>query len=171
MWSCTHGPSLVSEITLASSALDAWRHSCISKVEMTPIFSMVKSIQTVFNGYGAQETCDMLVEACIHPATPTVVVCRNDVVWGRFYAAVFSYQQERIRIVTAVPSELRYVSGQRPFRFNKDAHHRFLAHVSAYRRTHVKVKQEALAKMQELGLLDPRAVIQDDGIAVGELDK
>lgn len=75
----------------------------------------------------------MLVEALIHPLMPTFTVCTDDTVWARFYATVFSYQMERVRIATAVPSELPYVSGHRPFRFDKDGHHRFLAHVSAYR--------------------------------------
>ena len=110
----------------------------------------------------------MLVEALIHPSMPSFVVCGNDTVWARFSVAVFSYQKERIGIVTAVPSRLAYVSGSRPFRFNKDAHHRFLALVIAYRRLHVKVTKDTLTKIQELGLLNSCAIIQDDGSAIGE---
>ena len=120
----------------------------------------------VFNGYGAQETCDMLVEALIHPAMPVVAVCTDDTVWARFSTAVFSYQKERVRIATA--SQLPYVSGPRSFRFDKDGHHRFLKHVSSYRRTQVKVNQDTLTKIDTLGLLNPCAVIQNDGSAVGQ---
>lgn len=150
--------------------MSAWRQTRITKGDLNPIFNAVKSTQEVFNGYGAQETCDMLVEALIYPSMPTWAVCRDDEVWARFYAAVFSYQKERVRIATAVPSELPYVSGQRPFRFDKDGHGRFLVHVAAYRRTHVKVNQDTLSKMQELCLLDASAVIQNNGRAVGEFN-
>ena len=168
IWSSTHGPSLITEVTLASSALDEWRNTCVAKKDNTPIFCAVKATQMVFNGYGAQETCDMLVQALIHPFMPAFEVCSDNTVWARFSAAVFSYQEERIKIITAVPSKLAYVSGSRPFRFNKDAHHRFLAHVIAYRRSHVKVTQENLRRIQALGLLNSCAIIQNNGSAVGE---
>jgi hypothetical protein len=150
--------------------LDIWRQTCISKKDGTPIFCAVKLAQTVFNGYGAQETCDMLVEALIHPAMPTLAVCSDEIVWARFTDAVFSYQKERVRIATATPSPLPYVSGAHPFRFDKDGHHRFLVHVSAYRRSHVKVTQDTLSKMQALGLLTPSAIIQSNGYATGKLN-
>jgi len=122
----------------------------------------VKTTQTVFNGYGMQETCDMLVEALIHPSMPAFAVCSDNTVWARFSASAFSYQKERIEIMTAVPSKLTYASVSRPFRFNKDAHHHFLAHVKAYRRSHIKVTQDTL------GLLNPCAIIQNNGSAVGQ---
>jgi len=65
-------------------------------------------------------------------------------------------------------SSTLYVSGSRPFRFNKDAHHRFLAHVMAYKRSHVKVTQDDLTRIQALGLLNSSAIIQNNGCAVGE---
>jgi hypothetical protein len=139
----------------------------VAKKNNTPIFCAVKETQTVFNGYGAQETCDMLVQALIHPFMPAFAVCSDDIVWARFSAAVFSYKKERIGIISAVPSKLAYVSGPRPFRFNKDAHHRFLAHVIAYRRSHVKVTQDNLTRIQALGLLNTSAIIQNNGSAVG----
>jgi len=147
--------------------LDIWRKSSIDKSDDTPIFSAVKTNQEVFNGYGAQETSDMLFEALIHPAMSTFDICRDETVWARFKAAVFSYQKERIQLATATPSKLPYVSGPLPFRFDKDGHHRFLAHVSTYRRTHVKVTQERLSKIQALGLLIPSAIIQSNGVATG----
>ena len=157
IWSSTHGPSLITEVALASSTLDVWRNTCVAKKDNTPIFCAVKTTQTVFNGYGAQETCDMLVEALIHPSMPAFTVCSDDTVWARFSAAVFSYQKERIRITT-----------ERPFRFNKDTHHRFLAHVIAYRRSHIKVTQDNLTRIQALELLNPCAIIQNNGSAVGK---
>jgi hypothetical protein len=60
------------------------------------------------------------------------------------------------------------VSSDRPFRFNIKGHNIFLSHVSAYRRSYVKANQEELYNMQALGLLNPLAILQDDGHAVGE---
>lgn len=59
------------------------------------------------------------------------------------------------RITTAVRSNLKlaYASGSRPLRFNKDAHHSFLAHAIAYRRSHVK--DSTLTKKIQLVLLNP----------------
>ena len=63
---------------------------------------------------------------------------------------------------------LPYTSSERPFRFNTKGHNIFLSHVCAYRRSHVKVNQERLYEMQALGLLNPLAVLKDDGHTVGE---
>jgi hypothetical protein len=104
----------------------------------------------------------------IHPSMPTFAVCSDETVWVRFKETVFSYQKERIRIALAVPAVLPYVSGYRPFRFDKYGHHRFLAHVSAYRRSHVKVTQETLMKIKALGLLNPLAVLDSSGRGIGE---
>jgi hypothetical protein len=78
----------------ASSVLDLWRQTCISKRNNNSIFCAVKSTQTVFNGYGRQETCDMLLKALIHPGMPAFAVCSDETVWARFKASVFSYQSQ-----------------------------------------------------------------------------
>ena len=106
----------------------------------------------------------MLVDALIYPSMPAFAVCSDDKVWARFKTAVFGYQKERVEIANTLP----YVSGPRPFRFNKDSHGRFLVHVSSYRRSHVKVNQDTLTKIQSLGLLNSGAIIQNNGIATGE---
>jgi hypothetical protein len=46
------------------------------------LFIAVKSTQTVFNGYGAQETCNMLVEALIYPTMSTASVCSDEDIWN-----------------------------------------------------------------------------------------
>ena len=150
-------------------ALNLWQNSSITKLDQT-IFVAVKSTQTVFNGYGAQETCDMLVEALIYPTMPAASVCSDEDLWKRFKDKVISYQKERVSIALATRSSmmLPYVSSERPFQFNIKGHNIFLSHVLAYRRSYVKVNQEELYKMQALGLLNPLAILQDDGHAVGE---
>jgi hypothetical protein len=149
-------------------ALNLWRETSIVKNDQSPIFIAVKSTQTVFNGYGAQETCDMLVEALIYPTMPTVSVCSGEDIWKRFKDKVISYQKERVSIALTTRTSLMlpYVSNDRPFRFDIKGHNLFLSHVSAYRRSHVKVDQEELDKMQALGLLNPLAILQDDGRAI-----
>ena len=153
------------------NALNLWRRDSIAKNDHTPIFVAVKLTQTVFNGYGAQETCDMLVEALVYPTMPTASLCRDEDIWKRFRDKVISYQKERVSIAleTRTSTMLPYISSERPFQFNMKGHNIFLSHVKAYRRSHVKVNQEDLYKMQALGLLNPLSILQDNGHAVGEL--
>jgi len=136
----------------------------MDKNNRTPIFAAVKATQTVFNGYGAQETCDMLVQALISPAMPVVAVCSDPEIWSRFETTVFEYQRKRIELATCHPSCLPYVSGTDPFRFNVDGHNRFLKHVSAYRRSYVRVGSCELDRMNRLNLLNPEAIIQNNGV-------
>ncbi|TFK58102.1 hypothetical protein BDN72DRAFT_731871, partial [Pluteus cervinus] len=93
MWSTTHGPSYFFEPEAAHTSLIAWRDKCLrdNNQKDCPIFVAVKSNQLVFNGYGAQETCDMLLEAFILPTMPASMVCADDAVWSRFSQAVSTY--------------------------------------------------------------------------------
>ena len=166
VWSATHGPSLVVEKALAEEGLNHWRQSRINDEDPTPIFLSVKNNQKVFNGYGAQETCDMLFQALILPCMPTYAVCKDPDVWHRFKTAVFEYQDIRLGLVRSKPLILPYISSLRPFRFNRDGHNKFLRHVSTYRRQSVKVEHDTLAKINELNLLDPNATLQDNGTAL-----
>jgi hypothetical protein len=167
VWSASHGPSLVVEKALAEEGLDQWRLSRIKDEDPTPIFLSVKNNQKVFNGYGAQETCDMLFEALIFPCMSTFAVCQDPDVWQRFQKAVFDYQDIRWSLVHSKPLILPYISGLRPFRFNRDGHNKFLTHVSTYRRQFVKVDRDTLAKINNLNLLDFNATLQEDGTAPG----
>ena len=152
IWSHTHGPSLVLEEHKAISALNLWRNASIAKNDQTPIFIAVKSTQKVFNGYGAQETCDMLVEALVYPTMPTASLCSDEDIWTRFKNKVISYQKERVSIALATGSStmLPYVSSEQPFQFNIKGHNTCLSHVYAYRRSYVKVNQEKLYGLIEL---------------------
>ena len=169
IWSSSHGPSLVSERLLAEDGLEAWRLSKIAKYDVKPIFLSVKDDQKVFNGYGAQETCDMLFQALLSPCIPTSAVCEDSQLWIRFKMAVFEYQEIRLALINSTPSILPFVSGRRPFHFNKDGHNRFLTHVSTYRRKYVKVNKDQLKQINEYNLLNPNAILQDNGKAVGKL--
>ncbi|KAJ6617308.1 hypothetical protein B0H10DRAFT_2218648 [Mycena sp. CBHHK59/15] len=140
LWSSTHGPvhSLEPEETMAT--LRAWRTHPDRLGDFTPIFITIKSTQTVFNGYGAQETTDLLLLALIHPQMPTVHL--------------------------VLPStHLPYVSGKSPFRMNLSGHRKYLKLVSAYRRSNVVLDKAALDEAHALGLFIPNAVIQPNGHA------
>lgn len=131
----------------------------------TAIFIAIKGNQRVFNGYGAQETCDMLCGALIHPCMPVYQLCVDDVLWDRFRAAVINYQQDRFSLLG--DGRFTYVSSDRPFGMNNDAHRRFLAHVACYRREHVFADQACIDQLQKFDLLNPSAVIQPTGFATG----
>lgn len=137
-----------------------------AKHDDTPIFLAVKSEQRVFNGYGAQETCDMLFQALISPLMPTYLICQHPALWLRFKTAVLDYPVGRLRILQE--EALPYVSGLRPFHMKRDAHYRFLKHVYSYRRKHVTVNQDMLSLIHELDLVDPTKTIADDGSAKGQ---
>jgi len=168
IWSSSHGPSLVSEWPLAEDGLEAWRLSKTAKYDVKPIFLSVKDDQQVFNGYGTQETCDMLFQALLSPCIPTSAVCEDAQLWIRFKTAVFEYQEIRLALINSTPSILPFVSGRRPFRFNKDGHNRFLTHVSTYRHWYVKVNEDQLKLINEYNLLNPNAIFQNNGKAVGK---
>ncbi|PPR07981.1 hypothetical protein CVT24_002693 [Panaeolus cyanescens] len=167
LWSKSHGPDLVQQPEEALRVLEAWRVTNIKKRSEKPIFFSVKETQTVFNGYGAQETTDMLFWALIMPIMPTYAVCATGTTWERFKSAVFEYQQERTRLMDAKCSEskLSYVSGDDPFRFQTSAHHHFAGHVSVFRRAWVKVPLNHLQKAKELGLFNWHATLEDTGQA------
>jgi hypothetical protein len=52
---------------------------------------------------------------------------------------------------------------------NHDGHKRFMGTVIGYRRRRVFFDQDQLTKAHSLGLLNSDAIIQDDGIAIGNV--
>jgi len=69
-----------------------------------------------------------------------------------------------LELATARPVVLPYVSGTHPFHFNVDGYNRFLAHVLGYKHSHVKVDKSLLEQMLAMNLLNPSAIIQNNGI-------
>ena len=88
----------------AISALNLWQKVSIVKNDQTPIFIAVKSTQMVFNGYGAQETCDMLVEALVYPTMRTASLCSNEDIWTHLKNKVISYQKKHVSVALATGS-------------------------------------------------------------------
>lgn len=166
MWTKSHGPVASQEPAAARAVLENWRQKSISSQDDTPIFIAVKNTQKVFNGYGAQETCDMLYMAILSPCMPAYLVCRNDVLWKRFSEAVVNYQRQRLDLVSG--TDLPAISGKQVIFMNTKAHEKFIGTVSCYRKKQVKVHRDCLKLYHSLGLLDPDATIQDDGTAVGK---
>lgn len=155
------------EPTQALTVLEQWRDETLNKRDDTPIFIAIKDTQTVFNGYGAQETCDMLFEALLSPCMPAYLVCRNVDLWNRLLDAVRGYQQGRLDLVSG--KTLPAISTATLFNFKTSAHSDFLTKVYCYRKKNVLVSAGVLEKIHRLGLLDPEATIMDDGTAVGKI--
>jgi hypothetical protein len=177
---------------LAISGLHQWRKSILAKGKQweesnesrknakkepkglpislgKPIFLTVKDNQMIFNGYGAQETCDMLYEALMLPNTSTYDVCRLDDLWTRFEAAVFNYQQGRFDLIHSPQSitKLSYVSGPKPFFFNGEAHKHYVQHITTYRRRVIRIHEDRWKEIEKLGLIqlfNDRAKMEPDGI-------
>lgn len=127
----------------------------------------MKSTQTVFNGYGAQEATDMLVLALIHPNMPAFEVCGNEELWERFVRTLKIYSLDRLSLANSSRG-LPYVSSAWPFRFRKNAHVKYLLYISCYRRQSVNLGLDIVWTAHDLNLFNPEAVIQPDGLAVGE---
>ena len=118
IWSASHGPSLVLEWPLTKDGLEGWHLSRIKDCDDTPIFLSVKNSQMVFNGYGAQKTCNMLFEALLSPCMPTFAVCEDSQLWNRVKTEVFDYQEIHLDLVNSTPSILQYFPHPHGFQWN-----------------------------------------------------
>ncbi|KAF5348274.1 hypothetical protein D9756_010448 [Leucocoprinus leucothites] len=149
LWSNSHGPVsyLEAEASVFEENLGAWRERrrYINPADNTPIFLEIKDNQLVFNGYGAQETTDMLVEAFLHPLTPT--------------------RYGRVGLINEKNSCLPSTSGSKPFRWNDDGHRLFLLGVSTFRRANIRVSKSYRDTVQQFGLDNPDATIMPNGLA------
>lgn len=165
MWSNTHGPvhSLQPQHFLMS--LKKWREDMVETRSSSPIFLEVKNNQLVFNGYGAQETSDMLCIAVIHPVMPAYYICKNDNLFAHFQNNVINYQQMRLEWCKS--RYLPPVSSSHPLHFNSSAHRFFLQHIVCSRRARVSVDDKLLYQLHKRNLLNPNAVLQDSGDAIG----
>ncbi|KAF9548078.1 hypothetical protein CPC08DRAFT_769318 [Agrocybe pediades] len=164
LWSPSHGPVYSLEPNDMMSTLERWKERTIKKRSMNSIFLEVKSEQDFFNGYGAQETCDMLIDAVIHPCMPIYYVCSDAAVWERFKNAVIGYQQGRVSLLDEKP--FPHVSSDNPFIMNTDGHGRFMTKVYCYRRKQVRLVQSQLTAFHDLNLFHPRAVLQANGMGL-----
>ncbi|KAK7015890.1 fatty acid synthase alpha subunit Lsd1 [Paramarasmius palmivorus] len=167
LWSAQHGPVYSSEPEKTLAVLDAFRNEVQeSSLDYTPVWKVMKERQDVFNGFGAQESCDTLFEALIHPKMPVSYVCKHDEVWRRFHKAVI--QDHLQRIASLKTAKLPCVSGRRkfPFSMNVDGHNRYLHTITCYRRNPVSFSVEKLTQAHALGLFNPDAVLGEDGVAL-----
>lgn len=152
----------------AREELDKWRTRMLKNKSKTPIFEAIKSSQHAFNGYGAQETCDMLaVYAILWPGMPVSLVCKEVKLWRQLLEATFAYQRDHIRALEE--GHFPSVSGSRPFRAYADAHERFLAGIPCCRRRFVHVSIDVLNMYNSLSLLKPHQVIGRNGKAEGKI--
>ncbi|KZP06971.1 hypothetical protein FIBSPDRAFT_902401 [Athelia psychrophila] len=101
IWSATHGPVSTQEPKAFMTGLQKWREVMRSSTLRTPIVVEVRNNQCVFNGYGAQESADMLFQALIHPA-------------------VIQYRQDQHTLINH--PRLPLLSSAYPFIFRESAH-------------------------------------------------
>ncbi|KAF9030250.1 hypothetical protein BDZ89DRAFT_1132547 [Hymenopellis radicata] len=163
IWSKSHGPVWHLEPEAMLRALRAWRETIIENEDMTAVFVAVKGNQAVNNGYGAQETTDMLWMARIHPCMPIYCIATNSELWDHFVHTHREYQLGRLHML--VTTQLANVSGDGAFRFNEDAHIRFLRTVPIYRRATVRLERDTFLSVVEQNLLNPKATLCDNGTA------
>lgn len=147
------------------TGLQKWREVMRSSTLRTPIVVEVRNNQCVFNGYGAQESADMLFQALIHPVMPAHHICTNDLLFEHFSQAVIQYRQDQHTLINH--PRLPLLSSAYPFIFRESAHRFFLQNISCFSRYHVPVTQQTLDILHQMQLVDPDAQIQPDGTAIG----
>ncbi|KAJ8076993.1 hypothetical protein PM082_001416 [Marasmius tenuissimus] len=114
------------------------------KPDMRPIYMVIKSDAKHFNGLGAQEACDLLIQNFIHPAMPV------------------HYAVDELIFRSKPP--LPYVSSELPLRMMPRAHKRFIRlGVFAYRRSTIFVDQAWLSEARRLNLFDKNALLDLNG--------
>ncbi|KAJ3554371.1 hypothetical protein NP233_g12435 [Leucocoprinus birnbaumii] len=158
-WSISHGPASYIEPLEFTKSLAEWRKSRIRLRDNDPLWLSIKSNQKVFNGYGAQETNDMITNVGLHPLLPVRLLCLDETLWKDFEREVVIYQQRRVDLVLKKGSRLSSTSGARPFEFKRNAHKQFMSYVTVYRRETFKASQEFLDMANARGLGNPAATI------------
>lgn len=139
---------------------------------MSPIWSMMKERQDIFNGFGAQESCDCLFIALIHPLMPTAFICKSDTIWIRFCSTLQEQHLFRVQRVLEPKvlklTPLPYLSRKDPFYFNANAHKLYAAGIPCYRRSSIKLSVETLTLAHSMCLFNMDAVLEEDGVARGK---
>jgi hypothetical protein len=115
----------------------------IDSESLVPIFLHVKVNQRVFNGYGAQEACDMLSRTLIHPIMPSALVFKDEALFCRFQIAVITYQLDQLKL--AIHPKLSLLSGPQPFHMNSAAHKLYLQNILCSPWARVTVDSPTLA--------------------------
>ncbi|KAK1236062.1 fatty acid synthase alpha subunit Lsd1 [Marasmius sp. AFHP31] len=167
LWSQSHGLVPHLEPVAHGHVLDKFRNKF--KANKRPIYSVLKSEAQYFNGLGAQESCDLLVQNVIHPLLPTSCLCADDLLWARFKKAIhdhFTFTYDLIHKTNNPP--FPHVSSSAAFKMNIHAHSRYItAAVFCYRRASVLVDQEWLDKAHAQNLFDNQGILKRDGSASG----
>lgn len=133
----------------------------------------MKEHQDIFNGFGAQESCDTLFLALIHPLMPAQFVCSSKETWTRFRSTVIEQHMFRIQRILHPDmlgvSPLAYLSKESdPFKMNKHAHEAYAATIPCYRKKTVLLSSSQLDLAHKLGLFNKDGVLGEDGIAQGQ---
>ncbi|KAJ4500573.1 hypothetical protein C8R41DRAFT_810021 [Lentinula lateritia] len=169
-WSRNHGPVYSSQPQETENVLEQFRREMSNSHSMSPIWSVMKERQDIFNGFGAQESCDTLFLALIHPLMPAQFVCSSKETWTRFRSTVIEQHMFRIQRILHPDmlgvSPLAYLSKESdPFKMNKHAHEAYAATIPCYRKKTVLLSSSQLDLAHKLGLFNKDGVLGEDGIA------
>ncbi|KAJ3885488.1 hypothetical protein GG344DRAFT_82661 [Lentinula edodes] len=173
-WSNNHGPVYSTQPVETGQVLDCFRQEVLAlppaqTLRIPTIWTTMKERQDVFNGFGAQESCDALFLALIHPLMPVTLLCGSDLMWTRFRTTVIDqhiFRVQRVLSPEKIGAErLPYISCQSPFRMNTHGHKLYTAGIPCYRREFVKLSTEQLTLAHNIGLFNKDAVLGDDGVA------
>jgi hypothetical protein len=104
-----------------------------SKCHTQPV--NLQANQCVFNGYGAQEACNMIVLACFYPCMPTFMVCCDPSLFTSLHDALIKYPMDCMWLIKS--KRLPLLSSERQFCFNSCAHKLYLQSVSCSHWYHV----------------------------------
>lgn len=124
----------------------------------------------MFNGYGAQETTDVLAVYCkLYPTHPVIFVLQSEELYQRLRDGVFAHSKKLLTLIPDNNLPLLTVlpggqgKGRVPFAFQHDAHKRYNALIDIARQEFYLADREWFDEAVSLGYLDPDSIILDDG--------
>ncbi|KAI5885432.1 uncharacterized protein SCHCODRAFT_01176814 [Schizophyllum commune H4-8] len=164
IWSASHGPCATVEPEEALRTLKNWRINSLAnkKFNSTPIGLVMRQSQHLFNGLGANESCDVCCLALIPPYAAVTWVLSNQAVFDRLVRTYLAFSAAIPALVaswpdTIVPVRMVDDKKHKPFAFNSHGHTKFLHTAPCYRRKAPFLKVQLVREGVRLGLYSPTA--------------
>ena len=138
----------------------------------------MRQSQHLFNGLGANESCDVCCLALIPPYAAVTWVLSNQAVFDRLVQTYLAFSAAIPALVaswpdTIVPVRMVDDKKHKPFAFNSHGHTKFLHTAPCYRRKAPFLKVQLVREGVRLGLYSPTATFvakaTDEVYARGEL--
>ncbi|KAJ7612330.1 hypothetical protein DFH06DRAFT_1371405, partial [Mycena polygramma] len=161
LWSAfPGGPDWMKEPAAALEYLDLWRAGILDSEDSTPIFQWLLCTDGPAAGVGAHLANDILFLQAIHPDTPAVVLCRDEMYSSlRAFFPVFMAQWISDDFKRRCGGTANSVN---PLEFNYTSNTNFIASkVHCFRRKVARVPQDLYNKYQSQGYFDENHIIGD----------